>query len=323
MPRRSTDERRGPLARRQGRATTRAAQRRPPHEGPAGTQEAGPDPTGATGRVSGRMWLAGLAAVVLGAALGAWLSGLPWLLFDKSSVKDDLRSGPDLGTAVAKVQLDDEGMSRATREDHRPDASLRRFLARPMVAASPEFDGRLAAVGAVNVDKLTVRVVFTSRRSQLINIIDITPEIVKRERPWSGTLFDAPPQGGSPTMNMMFDLDRPRPLARDAGFDEKRNTLAPGKPFFAQRTISLLGGKQQVVLIRTETKRHYVAFRLKVTYMLGDRTKTTVIDDRGSPFRLTALNGSQDRKNLKYPRVYEFHKGFSLCQTRPASKDCG
>ncbi|MFE9659325.1 hypothetical protein [Streptomyces sp. NPDC005955] len=323
MPRRSTDERRGPLARRPGRATTRAAQRRPPHEGPAGTQEAGPDPTGAAGRVSGRMWLAGLAAVVLGAALGAWLSGLPWLLFDKSSVKDDLRSGPDLGTAVSKVQLDDEGMSRATREDHRPDASLRRFLARPMAAAAPEFDGRLAAVGAVNVDKLTVRVVFTSRRSQLINVIDITPEIVKRERPWSGTLFDAPPQGGSPTMNMMFDLDRPRPLARDAGFDEDRNTLAPGKPFFAQRTISLLGGKQQVVLIRTETKHHYVAFRLKVTYMLGDRTKTTVIDDRGRPFRLTALNGSQDRKNLKYPRIYEFHQGFSLCQTRPASKDCG
>ncbi|MFD4797858.1 hypothetical protein [Streptomyces anulatus] len=49
---------------------------------------------------------------------------LPGQFFNVPSLKDDIRSGPDVSAVVAKVQLDDEGMSRVTRKDHRPTLAV-------------------------------------------------------------------------------------------------------------------------------------------------------------------------------------------------------
>ncbi|MXG29814.1 hypothetical protein [Streptomyces sp. YIM 132580] len=248
------------------------------------------------------------------------IMALPGQLFNVPSLKDDIRSGPDVSVAVAKVQLDDEGMSRVTRKDHRPSTSLRRFLAQRGAASSPDFDQRLQSVGAVNLERLTLRVVFTGHRNQTVNIVNIQPEIVERGAPWSGTLFSVPSQAGSPTMNMMFDLDRPRPVARKATFDEEKGGIAPGGPFFGEQTITLKDTGQQVLLVRAVTARHYVAFRLKATYMLGDRTRSVTIDDHGEPFQVSAVSGGPDRlKDAKYRRIFVLENDFSLCQIVPVT----
>ncbi|MER5769878.1 hypothetical protein [Streptomyces sp. NPDC001985] len=267
-----------------------------------------------------RSWLAALIGAALALMITGGIMALPGQLVNVPSVKDDIRSGPDVSAVVAKAQLDDEGLSRVTREDHRPNASLRNFLSAPGAVGSPEYDERLRAVGAVNLEKLTLRVVFTGHRNQTVNIVNIEPEIVRRGAPWSGTLFGAPSQAGSPTMNMMFDLDRPRPVAREARFDGEKGRIEPGRPFFGERTITLKDTKQQVVLVRAVTARHHVSFRLKVTYMLGSRTKSVTVDDRGKPFQVTAVSGGSDRlEDLKYRRVFMLQGDFSLCQAVPAT----
>lgn len=249
--------------------------------------------------------------------LGNWIIATPREVVDVPAIQDGLRSGPELAVSVDMVQLDDEGLSKVTRDDHRPDAQLTALMAEPGAATATGFDQALREVGAVNLETLTLRTVFTSRRNQQINIIGIEPEIVARTAPWSGTLFSAPPQAGSPTMNMMFDMDRVRPQARDAVYDDASATIKPGKPFFAQRTITLRDGKQQVVLVRAHTERHYVSFRLRVTYMLGDDPKTLTVDDDGRPFELTASSDDASGTGSQYRRVFELQSDFSLCQTLP------
>ncbi|MYT82346.1 MULTISPECIES: hypothetical protein [unclassified Streptomyces] len=267
-----------------------------------------------------RGWLAALLGGVLALMITGGIMALPGQLFNVPSLKDDIRSGPDVSVAVVKVQLEDEGMSRVTRRDHRPSASLRQFLSRQGAAASPDFDQRLQSVGAVNLERLTLRVVFTGHRNQTVNIVNIEPEIVERGAPWSGTLFSVPSQAGSPTMKMMFDLDRPRPVARKAKFDEEKGRISPGGPFFGEQTITLKDTAQQVVMVRAVTARHYVAFRLKATYMLGNKTRSVTIDDRGKPFQVTAVSGGSDRlEDVKYHRVFALDNDFSLCQTVPAT----
>ncbi|MET8829007.1 hypothetical protein ABZX40_16040 [Streptomyces sp. NPDC004610] len=315
-PRSDSGWRRAWSRRRRGRTTTRAWQQR--ERRGQGGGAAGARPDGLSGRISGlRIWFATVIAAALAAMLGNWIIATPGVLFDVPEVQDGLRPGPELSVSVEKVQLDDEGLSKVTREDHRPDARLAALMARPNAVTAPAFDEALRAVGGVNLETLTIRTVFTSRRSQQINIVDIQPEILERTAPWSGSLFSAPSQAGAPTMNLMLDMDRPRPQARDAVFDNSTGKMEPGKPFFAQRTITLRDGKQQVVLVRARTLRHYVSFRLRVTYLLGDDRRTVTVDDKGRPFELTAFSGDADYLKPEYRRIFTLQGDFSLCQTTP------
>ncbi|GCD98612.1 hypothetical protein EHYA_06323 [Embleya hyalina] len=164
--------------------------------------------------------------------------------------------------------------------------------------------------GAITLDSVTIGITLTGDGSHDVNIIDLQPDIVERTAPWSGTFFCIPPEAGTPTMQMGFDLDSPRPIARTI------ETLMPdvgkpGRPFFNEKTITLNKHEQQVVIARASTTRNQVAFRLRVTYMLGRVRKQAVIDDAGRPFRVTALNrvGAED---VSYQRVYVSAPDYSL-----------
>ncbi|WP_445394841.1 hypothetical protein ACSMX9_16325 [Streptomyces sp. LE64] len=318
MPRRTGPGKRISRLRQRGRETERVAraqQLRKPAE---------PEPPAGLLRRTFRdhTWLTGALGVALGAFLTIVGTKLPGDFVNVPALRDELRSGPDVSSAVMPVYLDDEGRTKATRTEYRPNRRMLDALGRPGMAASPEFENAMQEAEAVHVDKLTLRLVLTAHRNQQVNVIDITPEIVERSAPWSGTLFSVPSEAGSPTMNMIFDMDRPLPVARDAAFDDKTNELVGGKPFFAQRTITLRDTKQQVVFVRATADRHYVAFRLKVTYMLGGQRKTTTVDDLGRPFRLTAFKGDQEQGTADYPRVFSLQGDFSLCQSLPATPRC-
>ena len=80
------------------------------------------------------------------------------------------------------------------------------------------------------------------------------------------------------------------------------------------RTVTLHDTEQQVLLIRTVTKRYYVAFRLEVSYMLGSHRKSAVIDDHGKPFQVSALLPAAGRT---YRSVYLLHQDFSMHRVGP------
>ncbi|WP_328500706.1 hypothetical protein OG828_08665 [Streptomyces sp. NBC_00457] len=237
--------------------------------------------------------------------IGGWLSS-----YDRP--QDRAGDGPDFSASVDLIRLNDEGRSAVTPGDFRPSAKQTRLLADPGAAASPGFTALLRSAGAVNLETLTLRLTLTGRRAEKVNILDIQPVSVRRSDPLAGTLFDAPPQGGSDTSTVLLDLDRPFPIVRRAVFSAEDDSLKPGPPFFARQTIVLAHREQHVVVLRATSLRYYVAFRLRVTYMVGDRQKHTVIDDRGRPFQVTGLKQDPD----SYRRVFTFGKhGLSFCQS--------
>ncbi|WP_255953537.1 hypothetical protein [Streptomyces odontomachi] len=245
-----------------------------------------------------------VALGALATVFSGWIAAIPAQLTDPEAAKDRIRSGSDFSLAVDIVRLDDEGKNAAFRGDFRPTAAERAMLSRPGAAATPAFDRLMHTRGAVSVDDLTVRLTLTGHRNQQINILDIRPAIVERTAPLSGTFFCVPPQGGVSTMTMVFDMDRPSPLARDA------EVTALGRPFFGRRTITLHDREQRVVIARAFTADHYVAFRLNVTYMLGDKKKHTVIDDHGKPFQVTAISPGKG-----YRSVFSLQADYSVCRS--------
>lgn len=265
------------------------------------------------------MWVGTVVVGVLAAMLNTGLLEVPGQLFDSSAAKDKLRRGPDFSVSTDVVRLDDEGRSAVTRGEFRPDAAERTMLARPNAVVPASFERLLRAKGAVNLEKVSVRVTLTGHRNQQIDIQDIRPLITARTTPLSGSLICVPAQGGAPTMNMQYDMDHPFPIARDVKFDESEDEGADGQsqaglgpPFFSQRTITLHDHEQQVLLIRAVTEQHYVAFRLEVDYLLGTARKKTVIDDHGKPFEVSALNLKPRGGAPAYRSVYSMQEDFSV-----------
>lgn len=271
------------------------------------------------------MWMGTIVLGVLGTLLTGVLLALPGQLLNPLSTKDSLRSGPDFSVGIDVERLDDEGRSAVTKEEFRPNAGQMRMLARPNSAATADFTGLLRSIGAVNLETVTVRVTLTGHRNQQIDIEDIRPLIVARSAPLSGSLLCVPSQGGASMMNMMFDMDRPFPVAHDLKFGNDAGTDGGGNPqeglgpaFFGQRTITLQDNEQQVLLIRAVTRQHYVAFRLEATYMLGSQKKKAVIDDHGEPFKVSALAPTPAGGTPVYRSVYAMRADFSLGRIDPS-----
>ncbi|MEV8015868.1 hypothetical protein AB0O76_05835 [Streptomyces sp. NPDC086554] len=230
-------------------------------------------------------------------------------------------SGPDFAVSVEAVRLDDEGWWAATSGDFRPSAAQSRFLAKPMSTASENYDDFLRSTGAVNVGEQTLRLTLTGRSDQQVNVLDVRPVIVRRASPLAGTLFAVGSQAGSATFQVVYDLDRPNPVARKAVRDTDFSEANPdagevkaGPPFFTDTTITLHRDEQNVLVLRARTERFHVAFRLKVTYMLGDRRKYMTIDDRGRPFQVTGVSRNPDGEE-RYGRVFSMQSDYSMCQT--------
>ncbi len=244
-------------------------------------------------------------------------------VFDGPAVEDSVQLGPDLSVRVDPVRLDDEGRSTATRDVFHPTTAQRHIMSRTGSAVSGAFTNVTRSADPVNLDTLSLRLTLTGHTNQQILITDIQPQIVSRTAPLAGTLFCLPPQSGPPSMNMLFDMDRPFPVARDMRFDDKTTYVAGrqtrdiglGPPFFEQRSITLHKHDQQVLLIRATTRLHYVSFRLVVTYELGDQEKHTVIDNHGAPFLVTAMLQAPHT----YGSVYQMKYGWSVDPVNPAT----
>jgi hypothetical protein len=257
-------------------------------------------------------WVLGLILAAVATLVTSVLTGIPSQLFDVPAVQDELRSGADFLAAADIIYLDDQGRSMATHATE-VDAQLQRLLTQPGAAATPEFLELVRAAGGVNVEKLTIRVVLEGRRNQQIRILGIHPVVLEQTPPLGGTLFDAPPQGGDPAMQMVIDLDHPAPVVREVLHEPGSGEPQAGRPFFANTTISLRDREQQVLVIRATATRHYTAFNLQIDYRLGDENKTMQISDHGQPFRITGLRTGPEPKTLTYERAFTLQDDFSLC----------
>jgi len=257
-------------------------------------------------------WLAGIAVTAAAGLVLQLFTGIFGSWLHPAAAEDRLRPGPDIAIQTDLVYLDDEGRSLAMPGDFRPGPDLARQMAQPGAAANEQVLGALRAAGGVRVGKLSLRILAQGQRHQQIRILRIRPVNLRRTAPLAGTLFNLPPQEGSPTMKMMFDLDEVNPVARAVIVDEQNVRVRPGGDFFADQTITLQDGEQQVILLRAATSRFNAAFDLQIDYVVGTTRKTRIISDRGRPFQVTAPPCGPASGPYAYGRAFELQGDFSI-----------
>lgn len=241
------------------------------------------------------VWVGGLVtAIALGIA-GSFGSGLGQDLFSSTvGQSSSAASGSDSSkstlfprTSASGVGLDVEtstflfpGVDTAfvTKNVFEPTGKVAATL---VDAPSAAYLSLFHDIGAINEGSTALRLIFTGESQQGVRILDITPTILKRAAPWHGDLFDFPLQGESPTIQTSINLDDTFPTVRDN---------ATGQPYFEEKTITLGRGEQEVVIMQVRATRGYVAYMLRVDYLVGTQQKSVTLNDHGKPFQLSAVN---------------------------------
>ncbi len=199
--------------------------------------------------------------------------------------------------------LDDEGTMLATPDGSYPGPRLLAIMAGPQAAYSQRFVSAVRAIGGVNIDELSVRLIVTGNRTQGVRIIGIRAVAVRRARPLGGTVFLVPSQAGTPAIDMMLDFDQPDPLARhiigqksgsdpDRAINEYVEGPRPGGLYFDDDSIPLARGAQKVIVIRAQATKYFTSFDLEIDYITGSSpaVNRTRVTNNGHPFQVTGFH---------------------------------
>jgi hypothetical protein len=139
-----------------------------------------------------------------------------------------------------------------------------------------------------------LHLIATGRRDSPILITGMGANVIKRERPISGTLIFGPPEGAGDNIEIGFDLDSLVPIAQALN-----NDMHLAGPFFAKRNVSLTNGEHAVFSMRAFTGRYYCEWELVVEAFIDDKLQILSLRDGTQPFRTTAFADS-------YQTIYKF-----------------
>ncbi|GII64525.1 hypothetical protein Skr01_46100 [Sphaerisporangium krabiense] len=254
-------------------------------------------------------------------------AGVVWLVVpdavDRAGLRDQVRER--LGESAdiqPTLRYEDPGfellLPSGARFTAEQESVLRRWtqedLGRDRIGLGPLVDG-LRAGGAATPVALNLVLTLKSRRDQVIHVDDVRPVDVRRAAPYAGTFLFVPPQGPGETVKMMFDFDDVDPRARLARPVDADTAYEPGGPFFAEKTLTIDGGAEEVLSLKSVTTRDAVTFRVRIDYRVGDGpVEHLVIDDRGRPFALSPVSCLDRTRgdvmgHARYERVWAM-KGF-------------
>ena len=124
------------------------------------------------------------------------------------------------------------------------------------------------------------QLVLKNERSYLVRILDVTT-VKDCKTPLKGTLFYSPAEGVDEDANLYFDLDSANPQAFDP-------TASATTEYFADRTISIAPGGQQVFRVWAATREHACSFYLQFEIIDDNRTVYETVGDGPQPFRISA-----------------------------------
>ncbi len=116
-----------------------------------------------------------------------------------------------------------------------------------------------------------------------VRILDI--DVIKScTQPLRGTLFYAPGQAAVETIQLGFNLDSPDSDARKIDGENLTNS---DPHYFADYTVLIAPGAQQVFNLFAQTSNHACVFRYQATVLEGVKKVYQTIGDGPEPFRVT------------------------------------
>lgn len=267
-----------------------------------------------------------LTAAAASAVVTGVLVALPAQVVDVPKLQDEIRPGADIRVTREVVHLEDQGYSMATPDKYTPTAEQLSLMTDTDLTQVTELAQQIRAAGGADLDQLSLRLLLEGRSSQEIRVVDIEAVDIKREPPYSGTLFSVPPEAGPTNLQMIFNLDESFPRAREAVYTTNPYTPEPGALFFSKTSIPLPDRHQELVVARFRTEKNAVSFAIRIAYVIGGERRQMTIDDNGKPFRVTSSSQcSPDSSEPSYDSVYELGigAGHSIGQvTDPTKYSC-
>jgi hypothetical protein len=175
--------------------------------------------------------------------------------------------------------------------------------------APDDFQKWVRARGGVDVGVSYIRLVVTSQQFSKILITDMHAEVEKRDKPLKGTLFYAPPQGGTTNSIIGLNLDETKPIAREISPDKDfREAGYLGAPYFRERSVTLTSGEQHIFNIVALTKKYHCLWYLKLSMYVNDELKEFDVGLPANvgqkPFQITARADPGTNKQGNFS-VYE------------------
>ena len=138
------------------------------------------------------------------------------------------------------------------------------------------------------------QLVVQNNRPYTVRVIDIN--VLKQcTSPLHGTLFYAPDAGADSDVQIGFNLDSYDTDAETAD-GPGANQWRPG--YFANYTVSIQPGAQQVFSLRTFVTKYSCSFRYRVTLLNGTQKTYQTIGDGDQPFRVSALTSSGSNRGF-------------------------
>ncbi|MFC5830058.1 hypothetical protein [Nonomuraea insulae] len=153
---------------------------------------------------------------------------------------------------------------------------------------SEQSDTYMPKIGGVWTRGLSLKIVAEGRRESPVRILDM--QVEKKCVPLHGTAFIALEQGGEPSIGIGFNLDLAKPSAQmvDEQLEEKDRWRGQ---YFRENSVSLDQGEQSVFQVTVAASKYYCEFRLVLVILDGDKTVRQVVDNNGSPFKVSGIGG--------------------------------
>jgi hypothetical protein len=150
-----------------------------------------------------------------------------------------------------------------------------------------------------------MQLVVQNNRNYLVRLLDMN--VLKAcQRPLTGTLFFSPDAGADASVRLGFNLNSSDTDAEAAkGWD-----LSNWVPhYFANDTVSIQPGAQQVFDVRAVVSNESCIFRIQATVLDGGKTVYQTIGDGNQPFRITSTASPLDNAALKFSDYQVIYAG--------------
>ncbi|MEV4897749.1 hypothetical protein AB0K48_51290 [Nonomuraea sp. NPDC055795] len=206
-------------------------------------------------------------------------------------------AGPPVLIDLVRLEppgVDGDGSWVASDAIHFSDSELAALRALP--DRSRKQADWLRAHGAVDAWDVVTKIVVRGNSDSSVAIVGMEAE-KSCSAPLLGTAFHDPPAGG-PEVNVYigFNLDDPSSRAQEQGKDGHEGD------YFSGKTVRLAKGESITFQIEAFTAKSYCEFSLSMETVSDGKPATQVIDNHGSPFRVSAMNG--DGKFSSYKALY-------------------
>jgi hypothetical protein len=179
--------------------------------------------------------------------------------------------------------------------------TLNTDIVNPTTFANPDFTAiadYMYSLGGYEMGGVDTQLVVQNNQSVPLRVIDIG--VIKScTAPLDGTLFYGPGQAGDPGVKIGFNLDSTYSYALQITGNYIYGSYSYPY-YFANYTVSINPGSQQVFDLFAQALDHACTFRYQVTVLEGETKVYQVIGDGSEPFRVSGYRKGYSAYSVVY-----------------------